>query len=87
MGLRLVPDLPIFANDEPEVPFDVVVSSRSKKIAMRFTKVESLCFEVTKESPNGKVTMKHSDGKTTEHICAAGDSVESNDITVEAVDA
>jgi hypothetical protein len=31
--------------------------------------------------------MKHSDGRTTEHICAAGDSVESNDITVEAVDA
>jgi hypothetical protein len=87
MGLRLVPDLPIFANDEPEVPFDVHVGNRHIARVLRFTEVERLSFEVTKESPNGKLTMHHSDGRTSEYICDAGDCVESNSVSVEAVDA
>jgi hypothetical protein len=88
MGLRLVPDLPIFANDEPEVPFDVLVSNSTTNLGLCFTKVESLSFEVTEESPYGKLTLKHSDGRTTERICESGDSVKSNGfVTVEAVEA
>jgi hypothetical protein len=90
MGLRLVPDLPIFANDEPEVPFDVIVTNPSHRHPnVTYAEVMSFSFIVDGSYPHGAVIMLLSDASVAEHICQPGDTIEntSTGVSVEAVDA
>lgn len=88
MGLKLVPDLPMFANDETKTPFDVIITDREGIHVGTYTEVMSFSFIVDRDYPNGGLFMLRSDGSRVDHACRAGDTIKNTGtgVTVEAVD-
>lgn len=89
MGLKLVPDLPMFANDETKTPFDVIITDREGAHVGTYAEVMSFSFIVDRDYPHGVVGMLRSDGSRVDHACRAGDTIKntSTGVSVEAVDA